>query len=67
MKVVGMRRLNRRKSLAKYEFPQLKVFDGEYNHFWPLKCAVVLNPLSGKDCNDNVEAHESTCDTWPAG
>jgi hypothetical protein len=28
---------------------------------------VIQNPLiKGKDFDDNVEAHESTCDTWPA-
>jgi hypothetical protein len=31
--------------------------------------AVIQNPLliKGKDFNDNVEAHESTCNTWPTG
>jgi hypothetical protein len=29
---------------------------------------MIQNPLiKGKDFDDNVEAHESTCDTWPTG
>ena len=34
--------------------------------FGSRNAAMVQNPLiKGKDFNDNVEAHESTCDTWP--
>lgn len=39
----------------------------EYNSLWPLKCGGGLYSLKGKDFKHNVEAHESTCDTWPAG
>ena len=37
--------------------------------FGPRNAAVIQNPLiyKGKDFDDNVEAHESTYDTWPAG
>jgi hypothetical protein len=28
---------------------------------------VIQNPLIKEDFDNNVEAHESTCDTWPAG
>ena len=36
--------------------------------FGSRNAAVIQNPLiKGKDFDDNVEAHESTCDTWPAG
>ncbi len=53
-------------------FPQGGAFCEEYNSFWPQKCGAdsespkVLNPLiRGKDFDDNVEAHESTCNAWP--
>jgi len=34
---------------------------------WPLKCGAGSESLNkkGKDFDDNVEAHESTCNTWP--
>jgi hypothetical protein len=36
--------------------------------FGSRNAALILNRLaSGKDLDDNVEAHESTCDTWPTG
>jgi hypothetical protein len=35
--------------------------------FGPRNAVVIQNPLIlGKDFDDNVEAHESTCDPWPA-
>ena len=34
---------------------------------WQLKCGDISESLNkGKDFDDNVEAHESTCGTWPA-
>jgi len=59
--------------VGKAGFPQRGAFGEEYNSLWPPKCGAgsespkVQNPLTkGKDFDDNVEAHESTCDTWPA-
>jgi hypothetical protein len=49
------------------DFPQTFGWRGEYNLFWPQKCGDYSKYLNrGKDFDDNVEAHESTCDTWPA-
>jgi hypothetical protein len=39
----------------------------EYNSLWPSKCGGGSESPIGKDFKYNVEAHESTCDTWPAG
>jgi hypothetical protein len=49
-------------------FPQGRGFTEEYNSIWPAKCGDDSESLNkkGKDFDDNVEAHESTCDTWPA-
>ncbi|MGA2333830.1 MAG: hypothetical protein WBQ19_16525 [Terriglobales bacterium] len=48
-------------------FPQGMKLGGEYNLFGPRNAAVIQNPLIKEDFDNNVEAHESTCDTWPAG
>ncbi len=48
-------------------FPQGTAFSGEYNLFGPRNAAVIQNPLIKEDFDNNVETHESTCDTWPAG
>ena len=45
-------------------------FTREYNSLWPPKCggdSESLNLVKGKDFDEHVEAHESTCDTKPAG
>jgi hypothetical protein len=53
------------------EFPQDMEFTQEYNSIWNPKCGAVSERhtkcfIEGKDLDDNVEANESTCDTWPA-
>ncbi|MGA2457853.1 MAG: hypothetical protein ABSF85_09805 [Terriglobales bacterium] len=48
-------------------FPQGMELGGEYNLFGPRNAAVIQNPLIKEDFDNNVETHESTCDTWPAG
>ncbi len=48
-------------------FPQGMKLGGEYNLFGPRNAAVIQNPLIKEDFDNNVEAHESTCDTWPTG
>jgi hypothetical protein len=55
-----------RETLQKAGFPQLRDGHTGVESIWPPKCGVVVNPLSGKDFEHNVEAHESTCDTRPA-
>jgi len=57
-------------SNKKAGFPQGAGVTQAYNSFWPPKCggdSESLNLIKGKDFDDNVEAHESTCYTWPAG
>jgi hypothetical protein len=42
-------------------------FTEEYNLIRPPKCGGDSESLNkGKDFDDNVETHESTCDPWPA-
>jgi hypothetical protein len=55
-----------RKSLQKHGFPQLELRKEGVESLWPPKCGGGCESLSkGKDFKHNVEAHESTCHTWP--
>ena len=66
-------RVELRKSIRKVNFHSVREFTEEYNSIWPQKCGGGSDSLNfrslikGKDFDDNVEAHESTCDTRPAG
>ena len=57
-----------RKSIRKACFSTAASFTEEYNLKWQPKCGGVSQSLNeGKDFDNNVEAHESTCNTRPAG
>jgi hypothetical protein len=48
--------------------PQRGERDSGVESIWPPKCGGGCQSLiKGKDFEHNVEAHESTCDTRPAG
>jgi hypothetical protein len=63
---VRVGRWNHKKSYQNMDFHSLWRLFKEYNSLWPPKCGGGSESLIRKGFQDNVEAHESTCDTWPA-
>jgi hypothetical protein len=57
---------NYENQVEKLDFHSAGRLPGSTIRFGPRNAAIVQNPLiKGKDFDDNVEAHQSTCNTWP--